>query len=108
MKTFFGSTFINKQELEKENTNYPIKIEYYKIINEEDLNHKKGTKYGIQVIKTEYKENNEANMEEDSIRYLSNDEKKVNEILEILKSHKVTPISLQDIILDFSREILLL
>ncbi len=108
MKTFFGSVFMNKQELEEANIHYPIKVEYYKIINEDELNLKRGTKFGIQVIKTEYKENNEIKVEEKTIKYLSNDEQKVNEILGTLKNNEVTPISLQDIIVDFSREILFL
>ncbi len=108
MKTFFGSIFINKQKLEEENINYPIKVDYYKVINEDELDFRKGTKFGIQVIKTEYKENNEIKVEEKTIKYLSNDEQKVDQILETLKNNEVTPVSLQDIIIDFSREILLL
>ena len=107
MKTFFGSTFIDREKLEEENINYPIKLEYYKIINEDELNKNNATKFGINIIKTEYiKENTK--VEEKSIKYISNDEQKINEILDVLKQNKVTPISLEDIIIDFSKQILFL
>ena len=35
MKTFFGSIFIEKEKLQEAGVKYPIKLEYYKIINEE-------------------------------------------------------------------------
>ena len=35
MKTFFGGTFIEKEKLEEAGINHPIKLEYYKEINEE-------------------------------------------------------------------------
>lgn len=107
MKTFFGSTFINKEKLEKENINYPIKLEYYKIINEDELNKNNATKFGINIVKTEYKNNN-SNVEEKAIKYLSNDEQKINEILNALKQNEVTPIALEDVIVDFSKQILFL
>ena len=36
MKNFFGSIFINRDELREAGIDYPIKVEYYKIINEEE------------------------------------------------------------------------
>lgn len=107
LKTFFGSTFINKQELQEADINYPIKLEYYKIINEDELITKKGTKFGVNIIKTEYRED-KPKVEEETIKYLSNDEQKVDEILESLKCNEVTPITLQDVIIDFSKQILFL
>ena len=35
VKNFFGSIFINRDELREAGIDYPIKVEYYKIINEE-------------------------------------------------------------------------
>ena len=48
LSNFFGSIFINRDRLREAGINYPIKVEYYKVINE--------LTYGIQVIKTEYRE----------------------------------------------------
>ena len=36
MKNFFGSIFINRDKLYEAGINYPIKVEYYKITNEEE------------------------------------------------------------------------
>ncbi len=107
MKTFYGSTFINKEKLEEGNIKYPIKLEYYKIINEDELNKNNATKFGINIIKTEYVEN-EPRVEEKEIKYLSNDEQKVNEVLSILKRNEVTPVIVEDVIVDFSKQILFL
>ena len=40
------------------------------------------------------------------IKYLSSDEERVNNILEILKNNKVTPIGVKDVITDLSRKII--
>lgn len=102
MNIFFGGTFIKAEELKEANINYPIKLEYYKIINEDQMTIKKKAKYGVKVVKTEYKKE-EINVEEEKIEYLSNDEQKIEEILNILKINEVTPVSVKDIIVDFSK-----
>ena len=43
---------------------------------------------------------------EKEIKYLSSDEERVNNILEILKNNKVTPIGVKDVITDLSRKII--
>ena len=102
MKTFFGSTFIKKENLEEAGIQYPIKLEYYKIINEDEFINKKNAKYGINIVKTEYITDN-AKVENKTIQYLTNNEQKVENILNIFKENEVTPISVQDIICDFSK-----
>ena len=54
MKNFFGSIFINRDKLAEAGINYPIKVEYYKITNEEDKIKQNKLIYGIQIIKTAY------------------------------------------------------
>ena len=98
MKTFYGETFIEKNILKEAGIQYPIKLEYYKRINKEEMNDKQ--KYGISIVKTEYKSNG-IKTEEKAIKYLSNDEKKTNNILKILKENCVTPLGLEDVIADF-------
>lgn len=107
MKTFYGSTFISKEILEEEKINYPIKLEYYKIINEDEFNKRNSTKFGINVIKTEYRED-KPKVEKNEIKYVSNDEQKVNEILDLLKKNEVTPVALEEVIIDFSKQSLFL
>ena len=55
MKNFFGSIFINRDKLSEAGINYPIKVEYYKIINEDKQIKSNKLIYGIQIIKTEYR-----------------------------------------------------
>ena len=45
MKTFFGSIFIEKEKLQEAGVKYPIKLEYYKIINEDEFINKNNAKY---------------------------------------------------------------
>ena len=54
---------------------HPIKLEYYKRINEDEILKENKAKFGICIIKTEYK-TKEKIIEEKEIKYLTNDEKK--------------------------------
>ena len=107
MKIFYGSKFINKEKLLEAGINYPIKVEYYKMINEDEMIYGNKRKFGIKVVKTEYIQE-KIKVEEKEIKYISDDEKRVNEILEVLKENEVTPVCVQDIICDFSRKMLYL
>lgn len=100
MKTFYTSTFIKKEELQEAGITYPIKLEYYKIINEDEIMKGEKARFGIKVVKTEYRDK-KAKIEEKEITYLSNDEKRIEEILNIFKENEVTPISVEEIIYDF-------
>jgi len=100
LKTFYTSTFIKKEELQEAGITYPIKLEYYKIINEDEIMKGEKARFGIKVVKTEYRDE-KAKIEEKEITYLSNDEKRIEEILNIFKENEVTPISVEEIIYDF-------
>lgn len=101
MKTFFGGTFIENSKLKNEGINHPIKLEYYKTINEDEITKQKKAKYGIQVIKTEY-EDEKVNITEKEIRYLTNDEMLLERILNVFKNNEVTPIAVEDLIKEIS------
>ena len=103
MNSFFGGIFIEKKKLEGEGIRYPIKLEYYKRINEDEIIKKENPKYGITVIKTEYIPNN-TKVERKDIKYLSNDETKINNIYKIFKNNEVTPIAVEEIISDLSKK----
>ena len=107
MKIFFSSTFIKKESLEEANINHPIKLEYYKIINEDEMINGEKEKFGIGGEKTEYIGNN-IKVENKTIKYLSNDEKKVEEILKVFKENEVTPIGVADIINDLSKKVIMI
>ena len=101
MNTFFGSIFIEKEKLKEAGVEHPIKLEYYKIINEDEFINRDNAKYGIKIVKTEYIKNN-TKIEDKTIRYLSNNEQRVEDILNVFKKNEVTPVSVDDIIGDFS------
>ena len=99
MKNFFGSIFINRDELLEAGINYPIKVEYYKITNEPEKENK--LLYGIQVIKTEYKE--KIGVEQNRIENITNDESEITKILSLIKENEVTPIGLEDVIIEIKK-----
>ena len=100
MKTFFGSVFMKKEDLKEAGIDYPIKVEYYKRINEDEIIKKNNPRYGISVVKTEYIQDN-IKIEHKEIPYITNDESKIDKILKIFKENEVTPIVAEEIICDF-------
>ncbi len=107
MRVFFNSTFMEQEVLKDAGICHPIKLEYYKIINEDDVIKQEKAKFGIKVVKTEYIENN-IKTEDKKIQYISNDEKRIEEFLNLLKENEVTPIAVEDVLSDFSKKIILI
>lgn len=99
MRVFFGCTFIEKEKLEEAGINYPIKLEYYRQINEDDLNSNEKTRYGIYMVMTEYIPNN-FKVESKDIKYVTNNELEENRILDIFKESKVTLVNSEEVISD--------
>ena len=99
MKNFYGSIFINRDELLEAGINYPIKVEYYKITNEPEKENK--LLYGIQVIKTEYKD--KIGVEQNRIENITNDESEITKMLSLIKENEVTPIGLEDVIIEIKK-----
>ena len=104
MKTFYGGTFIDEKLLKEAGKKYPIKLEYYKNINEDELIGGKNSKFGISVVKTEYLPEN-TKVETKNIKYLTNDEEKIDKVLEIFKRNQVTPIGVEDVISDLHKKV---
>ena len=98
VKNFFGSIFINRDRLKEAGIDYPIKVEYYKITNEQEKIKQNKLKYGIQIIKTEYKD--KIGVEQNKIEDITNDENEITKILYLMKNNEVTPIGLEDVILE--------
>ena len=101
MKNFFGSIFINRDKLEEAGIKYPIKVEYYKITNETQKIKENELMYGIQMIKTEYKE--KIGIEQNKLEHITNDEKEIMQMLEKLKENEVTPVGLEDVIIELKK-----
>lgn len=107
MKIFFSSTFMKQEGLKEAGINHPIKLEYYKLINEDEITKKQKAKFGIHVVKTEYKKDN-IKIEDKKLQYISSDEKTIEEILSMLKENEVTPVILEDVLNDFSKKFILI
>ena len=101
MKNFFGSIFINRDKLSEAGINYPIKVEYYKIINEDKQIKSNKLIYGIQIIKTEYRE--KIGVEDNKIEDITNDENEINNMLGLMKDNEVTPIGLEDVVTEIKK-----
>ena len=94
MKTFFDGIFIDKNRLLEEGIKYPVKIEYYKTITgKENVENK----YGIEIVKTEYKEGN-VNVEKEEVLEVTNNSNEADKILTLLRDNEVTPIAVQDVL----------
>ena len=91
MQIFFSSTFVKEETLEEARIHYPIKLEYYKITNEEN------SKFGIKIIKKEYKKEG-TKRNNKKIPYVSNDENEIEKILKTLERNEVTPSGLEDVL----------
>lgn len=89
IKKFYGGKFIDKERLNKEGINYPIKIEYYKIYDNEE--NKEIIQYGLEVVKTEYR-TEKINVENKEVLKVTKEEKIIDNILDKLKNNEVTPI----------------
>lgn len=101
MRYFFGCTFMNREQLADIGVKYPIKLEYYKTItNEEDVRSKNDVKYGIEIVKTSYIDE-KVEIETKEMPGIIKDELKIDKILDKFKQNEVTPVSAEYIIEDF-------
>ena len=103
MKSFYGSIFINRDELREAGIGYPIKVEYYKITNDEERIKRNKPTYGIQVIKTEYKD--KVGVEQSKIEHITNNEREIEKILAQIKKCEVTPVGLEDVVIEIEEKI---
>ena len=101
LKNFFGSIFINRDKLREAGIDYPIKVEYYKVIDDNKEKFKNKLIYGIQVIKTEYRD--KIGVEQSRVENITNNEAEINNILSLIKENEVTPIGLDDVVVEIKK-----
>ena len=94
-RTYYGETYLEKEDLKETNIKHKIQLEYYEI---KENNNNKDT-YGIEILKKEYKDN-QITTEVSTKNFISNNSQKVIEIINTLKQNKVTPIGLNDVLED--------
>ena len=105
LKTFYAGTFIDRDKLSEAGINYPIKLEYYKRINEDELINGIQPKFGVSVVKTEYTADG-IRVETKDFEHITNDERQANRILKIFKENDVTPIAAEDVLTDLLKQVI--
>lgn len=101
-RAYYGSTFLEKEDLAETNINNRIELEYYATKYCKNKKDDK-LKYGIEVIKKEYHDN-QINTESSNIQNISKNKDKVIEIINTLIKYKVTPIGLKDVLDDLLKK----
>lgn len=94
-KTCYGMTYFDENDLKETTINHRVELEYYKT----QQNTEDDSKYGIEIRKKEYINNN-ITIESNNIDNISNSSDKVIEIINTLKKYKVTPVGLNDVLED--------
>lgn len=94
--SYYGATLLDEMDLVESNNKNRIILEYYK-----SKNHslKLKTFYGITIVKKEYRKD-KIEFEKNSIKQVSTNEGKIKNIIETLKYYKVTPIALDDVLVE--------
>ena len=105
LKTFYAGTFIDRDKLSEAGINYPIKLEYYKRINEDELINGIQPKFGVSVVKTEYTADG-IRVETKDFEHITNDERQANRILKLFKENDVTPIAAEDVLTDLLKQVI--
>jgi hypothetical protein len=101
VKNFFGGIFINRDKLREAGIDYPIKVEYYKIKDEDKSVKENKLIYGIQIVKTEYRE--KIGVEQSTVEKITDSEDEIIKMLSLIKEHEVTPIGLEDVIIEVKK-----
>ncbi len=99
MNTFFSSTFVGEEALKEAEIYHPIKLEYYKHTTEGTEKAENEAKFGINIIKKEYKKEG-LKIENKELTGITNDEQEIEELLSFLGKTEVMPIHVIDVLKD--------
>ena len=94
---YYGATLLDETDLVESTNGSKILLEYYGNKKHSIDKIKLRTFYGITIIKKEYKKD-EIKYEENTIKRISTNESKIRNIIQILKTNKVTPVGLNDVL----------
>ncbi len=95
VKSIYGKTKLEFEDLIDAKIDHLIELTYYKIQNEND--------YAVEIVKTEHMEEG-LKVESEIVDLFTNNENKTNNILELLKKNKVTPIGLRDTLVEIAKK----
>ena len=90
---YYGAAVLNEAGINE------VVLEYYKSKKYTFRKAKLKTYYGITIVKREYKKD-KVNLEKNTVKQISTNENKIKKLLEVLKTYKVTPIALNDVLTD--------
>ncbi len=96
IREFYGDTVIDKSDYNEFDGEFKIELTYYKTQELEMLDDKK---FGIEIVKKET-DGKKIKIETKEFENIVDTEEKVDNILEILKRNKVTPIAVNDVLED--------
>ena len=94
-KSVYGKTKLELEDLIETEINHLVELTYYKIHSKDD--------YSVEVVKTEHLQDG-IKQESEIIELYTNNETKANDILELLKRNKVTPIGLKDTLIEITKK----
>jgi len=100
---YYGATLLDETDLVESANDSKILLEYYGNKKHSIDKIKLKTFYGITIVKKEYCKN-EIKYEKNSIKKISTNESKIRNIIETLKTNKVTPVALNDVITDMLKQ----
>ena len=100
---YHGSTLLNENNVTETKMQNKIKLEYYSIEKKIYEQAKETTIYGILILKKEYDKDN-IKVEKHSVEKVSTNQSNVMNIIKLLKSYKVTPIALEDVLEDLLKK----
>lgn len=101
--TYHGATLLNENDATDTNIKNKIELEYYTMEKQRYIQSKKIVFYGISIVKKEYGKNT-IKYERQSVENVSTSENKIKDIVELLKEHKVTPVTLEDVLEDLMKQ----
>lgn len=90
---YYGATVLNEAGINE------VILEYYKNKKFTFKKAKLKTYYGITIVKREYKKD-KVDFEKNTVKQISTNESKIKSMIEILRTYKVTPIALNDVLTD--------
>ena len=100
-KIFCGNVFIHSENLKESCAKNPIKLMYYKVKSRNSYVSENYETYGVEIVKNEYKNDN-VYTESVCIDSITQNEFKLDQLIEMLKNNSVTPITLNDVINDLN------
>ena len=101
-KVCYGKTFLEAKDIKGTNIKNKIELEYYRIKKKKHHLLKEDTEtYGIEIVKKEY-QGRKVNIEKEKVDIIENKKVSIDSILNTLRTFKVTPIALKDVIEDMT------